>query len=225
MRRKPLRYFPALISALNGGRPGLLQTAGSASRSFSPNGPWCVPRARPFAHAANARLPPGSTCSRSPCTARRPGRLSRTRWPLLTTATEAGDAHAVMIRRVRVVSEPLSDYLRWEHACTDVNISAGEDVRWLPRTKAAGLLLPGADCWVSGHRVVRLMVSFVVPALLAVSRVRGNRRPVFVLADPPARLPLMPMSGCSDRTRLPCRDHNSAMLAKSRSKAAKTAPS
>ncbi len=30
--------------------PGLLQTAGYASRAFSPNGPWCVPRARPFAH-------------------------------------------------------------------------------------------------------------------------------------------------------------------------------
>jgi len=54
-----------------------------------------------------------------------------------------------------VVPEPLSEYLRWEHACTDVNVSAAEDVRWLPRTNAAGLLLPGADCWVSGHRVVR----------------------------------------------------------------------
>ncbi len=30
-----------------------------------------------------------------------------------------------------------------------------EDVRWLPRTKAADLLLPGADCWVFDHRVVR----------------------------------------------------------------------
>ena len=64
-------------------------------------------------------------------------------------------ARGVTIRRVRVISEPLSEYLRWEHACTGVNIEAGEDVRWLPRTKAAGLLLPGADCWVSGHRVVR----------------------------------------------------------------------
>ena len=63
----------------------------------------------------------------------------------------AAAARGVTISRVRVVSE----YLRWEHACTDVNISAGEDVRWLPRTKAVGLLLPGADCWVSGHRVVR----------------------------------------------------------------------
>ncbi len=59
------------------------------------------------------------------------------------------------IRRVGVVSEPLPEYPRWEHACTDVNIEAGEDIRWLPGTKAAGLLLPGADCWVSGHRVVR----------------------------------------------------------------------
>ncbi len=51
--------------------------------------------------------------------------------------------------------EPLSEYLRWEHACTDVNIEAGEDVRWLPRTEAADLLLPGADCWVFDHRLVR----------------------------------------------------------------------
>ena len=81
-----------------------------------------------------------------------------------TGAYERGDhldvvraavARGVAIGRVRVVSEPLSEYLRWEDACTDVNISAGEEVRWLPRTKAAGLLLPGADCWVSDHRVVR----------------------------------------------------------------------
>lgn len=30
-----------------------------------------------------------------------------------------------------------------------------EDIRWLPRTKAADLMLPGADCWVFDHRVVR----------------------------------------------------------------------
>ncbi len=27
--------------------------------------------------------------------------------------------------------------------------------RWLPGTKAADLMLPGADCWVFDHRVVR----------------------------------------------------------------------
>ena len=67
----------------------------------------------------------------------------------------AATARGVRIRRVRVVSEPLSDYLRWEHACTEVNIEAGEDIRWLPRTQAADLLLPGADCWVFDHRLVR----------------------------------------------------------------------
>jgi hypothetical protein len=45
--------------------------------------------------------------------------------------------------------------LRWEHACTEANLEAGEDIRWLPRTEAADLLLPGADCWVFDHRVVR----------------------------------------------------------------------
>ncbi len=78
------------------------------------------------------------------------------------------------IRRVRVVSEPLPEYPRWQHACTDINIKAGEDIRWLPRTKAAGLLLPGADCWVSGHRVVRWNfqrgVSVPPPARLAAAR-------------------------------------------------------
>ena len=37
--------------------PGLLQTAGVRIKIIGPNGPWCVPRARPFAHAANARHP------------------------------------------------------------------------------------------------------------------------------------------------------------------------
>jgi hypothetical protein len=64
-------------------------------------------------------------------------------------------ARGITIRRVRVVSEPLSDYIRWEHACTAVNIEAGEDIRWLPRHQAADLLLPGADCWVFDHRIVR----------------------------------------------------------------------
>jgi hypothetical protein len=67
----------------------------------------------------------------------------------------AASSRGVRIRRVRIVSEPLSEYIRWEHACTDNNIRAGEDIRWLPRTRAADLLLPGADCWVFDHRVIR----------------------------------------------------------------------
>jgi hypothetical protein len=61
----------------------------------------------------------------------------------------------VRIRRSRIVSEPLSSYVSWEHAITDgVNISAGEEVRWLPRRAASSLLVPGSDCWVFDGRTL-----------------------------------------------------------------------
>ncbi|MFJ4768640.1 DUF6879 family protein [Streptomyces uncialis] len=54
----------------------------------------------------------------------------------------------VTVRRARVVSEPVTDYIRYEHAGTVVNVTAGEQVRWLPRPRAADLMLPGADLWI-----------------------------------------------------------------------------
>jgi hypothetical protein len=48
------------------------------------------------------------------------------------------------------VSEPVTDYIRYEHAGAVVNVSAGEQVRWLPRRRAVELLLPGADLWIFG---------------------------------------------------------------------------
>ncbi|MET9060040.1 DUF6879 family protein [Streptomyces antibioticus] len=54
----------------------------------------------------------------------------------------------VVVRRARIVSEPVTDYIRYEHAGTVVNVQAGEQVRWLPRRSAADLLLPGADLWI-----------------------------------------------------------------------------
>ncbi|MFD9816956.1 DUF6879 family protein [Streptomyces sp. NPDC059080] len=60
-------------------------------------------------------------------------------------ATERG----VSVRRARIVSEPVSDYIRFEHAVTDgLNLAAGEDVGWLPRRQATDLALPGNDYWV-----------------------------------------------------------------------------
>ncbi|MQA83000.1 MAG: hypothetical protein GEV10_31870 [Streptosporangiales bacterium] len=65
-------------------------------------------------------------------------------------------ARGVRIRRARVVSEPLTDYLRFEHAVTSAhNVAAGEEVRWLPRRQASDLALPGNDCWVFDDRLVR----------------------------------------------------------------------
>ncbi|MFJ5097053.1 DUF6879 family protein [Streptomyces sp. NPDC088557] len=57
-------------------------------------------------------------------------------------------ARGVVVRRARIVSEPVTEYIRYEHAGTSVNLHAGELVRWLPRRQASDLALPGNDCWV-----------------------------------------------------------------------------
>lgn len=62
----------------------------------------------------------------------------------------------VRMRRARVVSEPLTDYLRFEHAVTaDHNVAAGEEVRWLPRRRASDLALPGSDYWLFDDQLIR----------------------------------------------------------------------
>lgn len=61
----------------------------------------------------------------------------------------------VNVRRVRVVSEPVTDYIKFEYDVTRAhNLAAGEDVRWLPRARAAGLLMPVSDFWVFDGQVV-----------------------------------------------------------------------
>lgn len=69
-------------------------------------------------------------------------------WAPWTDMISRAVARGVTVRRARVVSEPVTDYIRYEHAGTVVNVAAGEQVRWLPRHRAADLLLPGADLWI-----------------------------------------------------------------------------
>lgn len=52
------------------------------------------------------------------------------------------------MRRARIVSEPVTEYIRYEHDLTFANVAAGELVRWLPRRKAADIALPGTDLWM-----------------------------------------------------------------------------
>jgi hypothetical protein len=52
-----------------------------------------------------------------------------------------------VLRRLRVVSEPVTDYIRFEWLDAAELVKAGEDVRWLPRQRASVLLLPGNDLW------------------------------------------------------------------------------
>ncbi|MGW0706682.1 DUF6879 family protein [Streptomyces sp. NPDC002643] len=63
-------------------------------------------------------------------------------------------ARGVVVRRARIVSEPVTEYIRYEHAGTVVNLHAGEQVRWLPRRQASDIALPGNDCWVFDGKVV-----------------------------------------------------------------------
>ncbi|GAA2621870.1 hypothetical protein SMC26_33040 [Actinomadura fulvescens] len=71
-------------------------------------------------------------------------RLERPWLDLIREVTGRG----VQVRRVRIVSEPVSDYIRFEHATTASNVAAGEEIRWLPRRRASDLALPGNDCWI-----------------------------------------------------------------------------
>jgi hypothetical protein len=61
----------------------------------------------------------------------------------------------VQVRRARVVSEPVTEYIRFEYEITYANVAAGEQVRWLPRRAASALALPGNDFWLlDGRRVL-----------------------------------------------------------------------
>lgn len=71
------------------------------------------------------------------------------RWPWWIELVSESVARGVEVHRARLVSEPVSTYIRYEHALTSGhNIKAGELVRWLPRRRASALLVPGNDCWV-----------------------------------------------------------------------------
>ncbi|MFJ3900112.1 DUF6879 family protein [Streptomyces sp. NPDC090025] len=69
-------------------------------------------------------------------------------WPEWLGIVRESVSRGVAIRRARIVSEPVTDYIRWEHAVTSLNVGAGEQVRWLPRRLASDLALPGNDLWL-----------------------------------------------------------------------------
>ncbi len=82
--------------------------------------------------------------------------LPRPANPAWSQLVRAHTARGVQFRRARVVSEPLGDYIRFEHAITEeVNVSAGEEVRWLPRRRASALCLPGNDFWLFDEKLIR----------------------------------------------------------------------
>lgn len=63
-----------------------------------------------------------------------------------------------VFRRVRIVSEPVTDYIRYEWDGASVNVEAGEQIRWLPRRLASSIALPGNDFWVFDGSTVAFTV-------------------------------------------------------------------
>ncbi len=61
------------------------------------------------------------------------------------------------MQRVRIVSEPHSDYTRFGLDLARVNAAAGEDIRYLPRDRADGLDLPDYDYWLIDSRKVGIL--------------------------------------------------------------------
>jgi hypothetical protein len=60
------------------------------------------------------------------------------------SGTRSGKA----FRRVRIISEPITDYIRWEHMDAHLFVEAGEDIRWLPRRLVSPVAFPGNDFWM-----------------------------------------------------------------------------
>ena len=63
---------------------------------------------------------------------------------LIKDATTAGK----MLRRARIISEPVTDYIRYEWEGTGSNVEAGEEIKWLSRRFASAIALPGNDFWL-----------------------------------------------------------------------------
>jgi hypothetical protein len=77
------------------------------------------------------------------------------RWASWSGLVRATVDRGVSVRRLRLVSEPVTDYVRFEYDVTAAhNLAAGEQVRWLPRHTAAGLLVPCNDFWVFDDQVI-----------------------------------------------------------------------
>lgn len=77
-------------------------------------------------------------------------------WHPWVTLLQDAVKRGVQVRRARIVSMPVTDYIRYEYALTAVNLSAGEEIRWLPRRDASNIALPGNDFWLFDGRYVRI---------------------------------------------------------------------
>ncbi len=109
-------------------------------------------------------------------------------------ATRQGKRYA----RVRVLTEPLTDYLRFEMAVAPYNIAAGEDIRVLSPAQASELALPDYDYWLFDDEWLAIM-HFGRPAC-AMPKSSPTQRPSSSTVHGGTRLPA---TGDPSRTTLP----------------------
>jgi hypothetical protein len=67
------------------------------------------------------------------------------------------NAAGIPFERVRMLTDPLTDYLRWMLATTSRNVSAGEDIRWVEQHRIEGLDLPAYDFYVFDDERVAIL--------------------------------------------------------------------
>jgi hypothetical protein len=59
--------------------------------------------------------------------------------------------------RVRMLTEPITEYLRWLIEQTQSNVDAGEDIRWVQQSVAAELGMPDYDFYLFDDARVAIM--------------------------------------------------------------------
>jgi hypothetical protein len=72
----------------------------------------------------------------------------------VSAATQAGK----VFRRARIVSEPVSNYHKWVLKDSHLFVKAGEDIRWVPRSRVSAVALPGNDFWLFDDQILVFLI-------------------------------------------------------------------
>lgn len=89
---------------------------------------------------------------------------------LVTAGTRAGK----VFRRACIVSEPISNYQKWALNDTPLFVAAGEDIRWVPRSRVSTVALPGNDFWLFDDEVAVFLI-FAASGLVVDRHVTTDR--------------------------------------------------
>ena len=98
-----------------------------------------------------------------------------------------GTQSGKVFRRMRIISEPITDYIRWEHMDAHLFVEAGEDIRWLPRKLVSAIAFPGNDFGCS--TLIRSSSAFSQGTAMSWNGSSTPTRRWCSCASPPSTLP------------------------------------